>query len=65
MTNEQIVTDILVSNQILKPLGGFSETNHSANLGAYLSTVPVETEVEPLPKSVSKYTFIDLQKKWL
>ena len=69
MTSEQIVTDILVANQILKPMAGFTSVNCSENLGAYLSNLPDETEpeinAEKLQEHNSKYTFIDLQKKWL
>ncbi len=65
LSNEQIVTNLLVSNQILKPITGFFKPDRAFSLGEYLSNIPPEIKSEIQPKTPSKYTFIDLQKKWL
>lgn len=58
LTQEQIVTNLLTSNQILKTLDkSFNNPDKNYNLGDFLSNIPKE-DIENTPVKNSKYTFI-------
>ena len=60
LTNEQIVTNLLVSNEILKPKNRHAGISRRSNLGEYLEKLPEKS----LNKEISRYTFIDLENGW-
>ena len=61
LTTEQIVTELLISNEILKPLNGFTKPESDLNLGEFI----VDAEKERAEaKKKSRYTFIDLESGW-
>ena len=61
LTNEQIVTNLLISNEFLKPVKGkfYSEKEH--NLGKYLSE---EMKHKQELQKQSRYSFIDVDNGW-
>lgn len=61
LSNEQIVTNILVSNQVLKPIHGHSFVRSSVNLGEYMSNPSEDSESSP---KHSRYSFINPDKCW-
>ena len=60
LTNEQIVTNLLISNEILKPKKRHACMPKNMNLGEYLHKLPQSA----LYQEVSRYSFIDLENKW-
>jgi len=70
LTSEQIVTKLLVSNQILKPFREkFYITNENYNLGEFLENLPDEFYEEEIvsleseeEEENSKYIFIQNKK---
>lgn len=61
LTNEQIVTNLLISNEILRPMNVASKPEVDSNLGEFL--VDAERERKLRMKN-SRYTFIDLDSGW-
>ena len=61
LSNEQIVTNLLVSNEILRPFNVQTAPNSPFNLGEYMSNV-AEEQMES--KKHSRYSFIDLDGGW-
>ena len=61
LTNEQIVTSLLISNEFLKPVDGYGIGNKMADLGNYL-TNEIEREKEIQRKS--RYSFINENSGW-
>ena len=61
LTNEQIVTNLLISNEFLKPVKGSIAIKKSSNLGEFL-TSEIERETELQKKS--RYSFISVNSGW-
>lgn len=61
LTSEQIVTNLLVSNEILRPMGDFSKPESDSNLGEFLADAERERK---LRMKNSRYTFIDLDNNF-
>ena len=62
LTSEEIVTEILTSNQIINSDSKNSYIpNNDGSLGEYLVTAPIEHSE---PKEISRYTFIDTSLNW-
>lgn len=61
LTNEQIVTNLLVSDEILRPVKNISHPNSHRSLGKYLSNV---LKKQKEPQKHQRYIFIDLDNKW-
>ncbi len=61
LTNEQIVTNLLISNEFLNPIKGklYSEKEH--DLGKFLSE---EIRQKKELQKLSRYTFIDVDNGW-
>ena len=55
LTSEQIVTNLLISNEILKPKKYYTNIAPASNLGDFIEHLPEVT----FDKTTSKYTFID------
>lgn len=55
LTSEQIVTNLLVSNEILKPSGVMSQVSCEHNLGKYLD---FKNKQQKEVKKSYRYTFI-------
>lgn len=58
LTNEQIVTNLLISNEILKPKKTYPNMAQK-DLGQFLDKLP---DLDNKP--ISKYAFIDLENYW-
>lgn len=61
LTNEQIVTNLLISNGFLKPVNGYRAVKRASNLGEYLTE---EQKRQKELQKKSKYTFIDVNSGW-
>jgi len=61
LTSEQIVTNILVSNEILKPRKKSNIKPDSHSLGEYISKAEEENKIN---KKYSRYSFIDTESGW-
>ena len=61
LTNEQIVTNLLISDEILKPISNVSRSNYNRSLGKYLSD---EIKKQKELKKQSRYKFLDLDSGW-
>lgn len=61
LTNEQIVTNLLISNEFLKPVSGYNCGNRMSDLGKYLTN---EFEKEKELQRKSRYSFIDVNSGW-
>ena len=62
LTSEQIVTKILLSNQILKPLKGYSNVTNNVTLSSYLDNS--DAEESNLQTNKSRYSFITNESRW-
>jgi len=75
LTAEEIVTNLLTSQEILKRKKENFYISNGASLGDYLRNLPADVTdscITPSPAlplgegdSESKYTFIDCHKKWV
>jgi hypothetical protein len=69
LTSEDIVTDILNKNEILRKMECRISDNSIFNLGKHLSVITNENSLSKevvLNNEISKYTFIDtVNNKWL
>jgi hypothetical protein len=69
LTSEDIVTDILNKNEILRKMECRISDNSIFNLGNHLSVITNENSLSKdvvLNNEISKYTFIDtVNNKWL
>ncbi len=61
LTNEQIVTNLLISNEFLRPMNSYNEIKRNSNLGEYLIN---EIEKEKELQKKSRYTFINVNSGW-
>ncbi len=61
LTSEQIVTNLLISNEILKPKNVYANISSGNDLGEFLNKLP---EIDS-NKPISRYTFIDLENGWI
>lgn len=61
LTNEQIVTNLLVSNEFLKPVKKSAKIHERRNLGNYLAS---EIKQAYPYEKFSRYSFIDQTKGW-
>ena len=61
LTNEQIVTNLLISNEFLKPMNSYNGIKRNSNLGEYLIN---EIEKEKELQKNSRYTFINVNSGW-
>ena len=61
LTSEQIVTNLLISNEILKPKNVYANISSGNDLGEFLNKLP---EIDS-NKPISRNTFIDLENGWI
>ena len=61
LTSEQIVTNILISNQILRPINNVLKPENDLNLGEFLINADKEKEKQ---RKNSRYSFIDLDNSF-
>lgn len=60
LTSEEIVTNLLISNSLIKRSSNSAYISNPNNLGKYLSENNFEEELKP----VSKYSFINESLNW-
>ena len=61
LTNEQIVTNLLIKNEFLKPVKGSFQHEKEHDLGKFLSE---EIRQKKELQKLSRYTFIDVDNGW-
>lgn len=61
LTNEQIVTNLLLSNEFLKPIKSYTGIKRQSSLGEYLLR---EEERQKELQKRSRYSFINISSGW-